>query len=129
MVPLTSFAAANDLEGHWSQSVVENWLNQGMIKGYPDGSFKPDKTITRAEFMAIVNKAFNLTEETDISFTDVKASDWYYKTIRLAKAAGYINGYPDGSMKPNSPVTRQEAAVMLGIIKKVTPSAEKSKCL
>lgn len=126
MVPLTSFAAANDLEGHWSQSVVENWLNQGMIKGYPDGSFKPDKTITRAEFMAIVNKAFNLTEEADISFTDVKANDWYYKTVKLAKAAGYINGYPDGTMKPNSPVTRQEAAVMLGIIKKLTPNSEKA---
>ena len=48
-------ASATDVHGHWAQEQIEKWLTDGLIKGYPDGQFKPDQEITRAEFVALVN--------------------------------------------------------------------------
>jgi uncharacterized protein YjdB len=109
--------AATDLSGHWAEAKMTEWIRLGYIKGYPDGTVRPDNRITRAEFMAIVNKAFALTGSRAISYTDVKSSDWYYSVISMAVANGYIGGYPDGTMRPNAPISRAEAAV---IITKVT---------
>lgn len=103
-------AKAADLKGHWASNVVTDWLNKGLISGYPDGSFKPDASMSRAEFMVIVNKVYNFTSEKEISFSDVKSTDWYYNIVKKASAAGYISGYPNGTMAPNMPIQRQEVA-------------------
>lgn len=110
VMPITSWAQPSDLAGHWAGNVISEWMSKGLVSGYPDGSFKPEATMTRAEFMTIVNKVYNFTSEKDISFTDVKASDWYYGIVRKAIAAGYITGYPDGTLQPNQPIQRQEVA-------------------
>ncbi|WP_051620491.1 S-layer homology domain-containing protein [Paenibacillus sp. UNC451MF] len=103
-----------DANNHWAQSTIEKWVTQGYIDGYADGSFKPNQEVSRAEFAKLVNKAFHTKEGTAaISFSDVQASDWFYNEIKLGVGAGYISGYPDGTFKPNHPISRQEAAVVI----------------
>ena len=86
----------------------------GVMGGYPDGSFQANGTITRAEFakMAVaaagLADAAALMEDQTSSYTDVKAGAWYTGWINLASAKGYLKGYPDGSFKPNAPITQQE---------------------
>ncbi len=120
--PISAFAAApmNDITGHWAKDQIQSWVDSGYIKGYPDGTFKPDNNITRAEFMTITNNAFGYTEKAEISYSDVADGSWYEDAVAVAKAAGYINGYPDGTMKPNAPITRQEAAVIIAKIDALT---------
>ena len=108
--------APSDIHNHWAERVIEDWVGDGLIRGYPDGSFRPDNPISRAEFMVLVNKAYGFTERAEIDFTDVSASDWYYNAIATAVGAGYISGYPDASMQPNSPISRQEVTVVLSKI-------------
>lgn len=115
-----SVVAANtvfaDVDSHWASQSIKSWIEKGLVKGYQDGTFKPNDSITRAEFMTLVNKAFGFTTEVATSFTDVKTSDWYYAEINKAKAAGYITGYADGTIKPNYKISRQEVAVILAKI-------------
>jgi len=113
MIQVNAFAMSNDLENHWAENAIQTWIDQGLVNGYPDGSFRPDANITRAEYMALVNNAFDFSQETSISFSDVKPSDWYHTVVRIAVDAGYIGGYPDNTIKPNQPITRQEAATII----------------
>ena len=114
---VTSFAMTRDLDGHWASNVINEWFDKGLAGGYPDDTFRPNANITRAEFMTLVNNAFEKTSEIQINFSDVKSNDWYYKTVQKALAAGYIGGYPDGTIRPNQAITRQEAAVVISKIK------------
>lgn len=114
MVPVYSLAAeASDISSHWARKEIQSWIDLGILSGYQDGTFKPDNNITRAEFMSIVNNAFKYTEVSQINFSDVSSDAWYYKTVSKAKAAGYITGYTDGTMKPNNPITREEVASII----------------
>lgn len=108
-----------DYEGHWAQKTIETWLEKGDLKGFQDGSVKPNQPITRAEFMALVNRSFGFTAESKISFTDVAPANWAYSEVAKAVAAGYIQGY-DNRIRPGDPINRQEAAVvaakLLGLV-------------
>nr|WP_306568119.1 S-layer homology domain-containing protein [Paenibacillus elgii] len=116
--PVSAAASGGDYVRHWAEKEIRNWTDLELVNGYEDGSFKPDASITRAEFVVLVNRAFGLTQKAASGFSDVKPSDWYSDEVSAAKAAGYINGYEDGSFKPNQPVSRQEVAVMLqGLLK------------
>ncbi|MGI6550383.1 MAG: S-layer homology domain-containing protein [Syntrophomonadales bacterium] len=98
-----------------------------VIKGYPDGTFKPDKTITRAEYVTIINKAFQFEKSAASGFTDVKTTDWYADQLSRAKEAGYLAGYEDGTARPNNNINRQEAAVMISqVVKSNTPTTSDS---
>lgn len=118
LMPVSAFAAnaMDDISGHWAEAQIQSWVDSEYIKGYPDGTFKPDNNITRAEFMTIANNAFGYTEKADIDYSDVADGSWYADAVAIAKAAGYITGYPGGTMKPNAPITRQEAAVIIAKI-------------
>jgi len=73
LIPANTFAvAASDISGHWAQVKIQSWMDQGLIKGYPDGTFKPDQNVTRAEFMTLANRAFGYTTVVPITYTDVK---------------------------------------------------------
>ncbi|MCG1013273.1 S-layer homology domain-containing protein [Tepidanaerobacter sp. GT38] len=102
-----------DISGHWAEATIAKWVEQGLISGYTDGTFRPDNSITRAEFMALVNRAFGFNKKAAIGFFDVSATDWFYDEIAKAVKAGYISGYQDGTVKPNREISRQEAAVAL----------------
>lgn len=108
-----AMAAPNDIAGHWAESVITQWQSKGLIQGYEDGTFKPGNTITRAEFVTLMNNAKGFWSEGSINFSDVKNGSWFYSAVARAVAAGYVKGYSDGSFKPNNTITRAEAAVMI----------------
>ncbi|HHY13134.1 MAG TPA: hypothetical protein GX526_00610, partial [Thermoanaerobacterales bacterium] len=102
-----------DISDHWAKDKITEWIQKGLVSGYTNGTFKPDKSIIRAEFMTLVNRAFGFSEKATIEFSDVAAEDWFYDEIAKAVKAGYISGYQDGTVKPNREISRQEAAVAL----------------
>lgn len=101
-----------DVRGHWAQGEIEKALARGYVSGYPDGTFWPDRGITRAEFVAMVNGAFGISG-TGPAFSDVRPDDWFAGAVRAAAGYGYIKGYPDGTFRPHQQINRQEAASVL----------------
>ncbi len=113
-VPANAYAAdVSDMNGHWAREIVQKWIDQGAVKGYEDGTFRPENSITRAEFMSLVNSLFGYNIANDIVFEDVATDAWYADTIGRAAAAGYIAGYPDGTIRPGSLISREETASIL----------------
>lgn len=102
---------------YWAKSDIEKFVQLGFINGYGDNTFKPEGQITRAEFVKLVNRVFNLTEQSNIKFTDVSSSDWYYNELKVAAKYGYINGYEDNTFRANNPITRQEAMKIITTLK------------
>ena len=124
-VPSQAVAAdLSDIGNHWAQSQIKALVDKGVVTGYPDNTFQPDKTITRAEFITMTNKAYSFTATAAINYKDVPASEWYAPEIAKAKAAGYIDGYEDGTMRPNALISRQEAAKIISVIKKLDSSSD-----
>lgn len=101
------------ITGHPAYPTVAYLANLGIIRGYDDGSFKPDNPITRAEFIAMVNRGFGFDQEAPMPYSDVAAGAWYYQEIALAAAAGYLPDWPDGRMAPDSQLTREDAAFIM----------------
>ncbi|QSZ27532.1 S-layer homology domain-containing protein [Aceticella autotrophica] len=102
-----------DIKGHWAEKEINDWISKGLIAGYEDNTFRPDNSVTRAEFVTFTDRVFNLTQTTDITFKDVKSTDWFYKEIQKAKAANIVSGYDDNTFRPNNFITREEAAAIL----------------
>lgn len=95
----------------WSITAI-SYMNQlGIIKGYPDGSFKPEASITRAEFAAMAARFADLKEGRK-TFTDLDKDYWAYDLIQRAASAGWITGYPDGTFKPDKNITRAEVVAI-----------------
>lgn len=78
VVPSSLFAAdnaaASDIQGHWAEETINEWMAEGLIGGYQDGTFQPDKAITRAEFIKLVNKAVDAQTIGAVDFNDVSSS-------------------------------------------------------
>lgn len=72
-----SFAESTDIENHWARNEIEYLLNKKIVSGYSDGNFKPNQSITRAEFFKVINGVFGYLEKAEISFKDVKTEDWF----------------------------------------------------
>lgn len=96
----------------WYTTAVRALASLGAIKGYDDGTFRPDNQITRAEFVTIASR-FSTILEGEITFTDVRATSWFSKYIASACAHGWISGYPGGAFKPSGKITRAEAVKVL----------------
>ena len=109
-------AIPSDIGGHWAQGTIIQWTSKGYISGYEDGTFKPDNSITRAEFVRLVNQSMGYTKTGNAYFSDVSSSYWGYNDIQKGVAAGYVRGDGNGKFRPNDPVSRQEAAVMIAQI-------------
>lgn len=80
-------AAFRDTAGHWAEKTLSEWQDEGLIDGCGDGSFRPDGTMTRAEFVKLVNRAMGFTAESAISFSDVTERDWFHAEVARAVAA------------------------------------------
>ncbi|WP_256762276.1 S-layer homology domain-containing protein [Cohnella sp. WQ 127256] len=111
-----------DTQGHWAESSIQSWVDQGLISGYKDGTFKPNGNITRSELIVLINKSFGFKEEDQVLFTDVKPSNWFYTDLSKAVAAEYLTDVADGTFRPVQAVTRQEAASILTKLLALTPS-------
>jgi uncharacterized repeat protein (TIGR02059 family) len=117
--PVGPVIVLKDIAGHWAEKTIEELVASGAISGYPDGTFQPNKTITRAEFATILVKAFNLESKTGKVFNDT-AGHWAKEAIATAQAHGIITGYSDTSFGPNDNITREQMAVM--IVKAAQPA-------
>lgn len=114
MIPFSAFASettASDLDGHWAEKVITEWMDYGVIKGYEDGTVRPNNSITRAEMTAMLDRVMDYQTKADNTFSDLQDT-WYTDVILKANAAGVIGGYPDGTVKPDATITRQEAVAM-----------------
>lgn|GEM_PF-2620320 len=110
--PATTFS---DTVGHWAEAHIKKALVGGIVTGYPDGTFRPNRTVTRAEFTVMLMKMLKLPgDEAALTFTDnAKIGAWAQKAIAQAVQAGIINGYGDGSFRPDAEITRAEMVKML----------------
>ena len=114
-VPLASYTLTfNDVDANSAQGeAILKLVEMGILAGYGDGTFRPDNFLTRAELCKIINLAFNYTEKAEEGFSDVKSDDWFYDYALVAKKAGYITGYEDGTFRGNNQLTRQEACAII----------------
>ena len=99
----------------WYNQTVSTLARMGIVKGYEDGSFRPNAPITRAEFGAIATRFFAETGATyePGTFTDVTGNEWFANAIQDAVNLGLIGGYPDGTVRPNNNITRAEACAIV----------------
>lgn len=105
----------SDTLGHWARYSIDYLTNRNVIKGYQDGSFQPEKNISRQEaaalFANIVNaQVYQKTIQSPKTFTDLSPNAWSYHAIMLLADAGYISGDPSGMFRPEDSITRQEFA-------------------
>ena len=98
--------------GQWFNHAISTLSSMGIVKGHNDGTFAPNAPITRAEFAAIAARFDDKNTDTSSKFTDI-ASHWAKNEIGIAANKGWINGYPDGTFRPNQYITRAEAMTLV----------------
>ncbi|WP_261808088.1 S-layer homology domain-containing protein [Paenibacillus sp. N3.4] len=105
----------SDIAGHWGEVRIKQAVEDGIVSGYPDGTFKPNRTVTRAEFaVMLMNTLKPQGESAKLNFTDgADIGAWAQQAISLAVREGWMNGYDDGSFRPNTEITRAEMAVVI----------------
>lgn len=104
----------SDVQGHWAQSYIEALAAKDVIGGFPDGSYRPNDPVTRAQFAAIVNKAFNPEPKRPwAEFFDVNPQFWGYQAIQSAYRGGFLSGYPGNQFRPEQRIPRTEVLVSL----------------
>ncbi len=114
--PAGAGATLADIAGSWARADIEHLLGRGLVRGYPDGTFRPHAPITRAEFAVLLARLLGLPAERDprLPFTDAAAIPaWARERIALAHQRGIINGYEDGAFRPEARISRAEAAAIL----------------
>lgn len=111
----------DDIDGHWAKPVVTKMAFEGIVGGFPDGSYKPDETVSRAEFITMI---MNYTDD-DISeykngFTDISKNDWYADNVQTAYEKNYLPKAmtEDGKFYPERAITREEMAAVTSCIYK-----------
>lgn len=117
----------NDFKGHWAEQTILNAMLNGVVS--TESTYRPKENITRAEFASVIYNTLKLqgkvlktgaishhaqgNKNQNIHFSDVSKGSWYATPIMELAKAGYLNGNPDGTFKPNAPITRQEAAKIM----------------
>jgi hypothetical protein len=120
-LPTTALAAFSDTEGTKDWSVIKKWSDYGVLKGYEDGTFRPDSKITRGEFAAVVDRVLQLKAAGKNSFSDL-GDTWHKDYILRMVAAGIMKGDIGGTIRPNDSISREEAFVMLDRAFSTTPT-------
>lgn len=112
IMPVEIGVAFTDINGHWAQKNIENLAEKGVVNGYTDGSFRPDRMMSRAEFTAILVQALGLTSKGNKEFADT-TDHWARQVISTAYAYGIIQGYDSVTFGPDDFITREEMAQMV----------------
>ena len=108
--------------GQWYNNAISTMTKAGIVDGYPDGTFRPDAPITRAEMAKIIS-LFAKLDKSESRFSDI-AGHWAERYIELAAGNGWIEGYPDGTFGPQRNITRAETATMINRVLGRVPSEE-----
>lgn len=100
--------------GYWAKSYIEALAAQNIIAGFPDGTFRPNEPVTRAQFATIITKALTpAVKRQAVQFKDVQSNFWAYNAIQEAYKSAFVAGYPDGTFKPQQQIPRVQALVAL----------------
>jgi len=123
--PVGNFSKFQDLpQEHWAYEVIENLTSLGIIAGYPDKTFHPEGSVTRAEFAKIITLSFKIPVPSNSGsrFPDVGAFHWGAPFVEACALEGIIEGYPDGNFYPEKPVSKEEVLTIL--IRRILPDQE-----
>ena len=98
----------------WFYDSVISVYEKQIMKGYDDKTFLPDNNITRAEFAAVFSKfIYEVTDKSEVNYNDLDFNDWFYTPVSKMTNCGYMNGYEDGTFRPNDYITRDEAVTVI----------------
>ncbi|MEN6327872.1 MAG: fibronectin type III domain-containing protein [Syntrophomonas sp.] len=110
--PIKTALILKDVTGHWAEANINKLVASGVISGYPDGTFGPDNTISRAEFASIIVRAFKLVPKEGKVFNDT-ATHWAKDSIATAAGNGIVSGYDSANFGPNDKITREQMAIII----------------
>lgn len=110
--------------GDWYNNAISTLSNLGVITGYEDGTFRPNASISRAEFVTIATRFFDYTAEYEGTFSDVSYLSWYADFVQAAVDMGLVNGYENGTFRPNASITRAEAVAIVNRVLLRRPDAD-----
>jgi parallel beta-helix repeat protein len=103
-----------DVAGNWAEAYITALADRQVISGFPDGTFRPNDPVTRAQFAAIVNQAFTpQPKRASVNFADVSSSFWGQQAIQTAYRGGFLTGYPGRVFRPNERIPRLQVLVSL----------------
>lgn len=102
-----------DMANHWAGPFVDGLVAAGAIAGFPDGTFRPERGVTRAEFAAFIAASFpnRPPQRSPRQFSDLRSNFWAYEALGYAYVTGFLSGFPDGSLRPDALITRTQAIV------------------
>ncbi len=107
----------SDARGHWAKDEINAYVRRGFIHGYIDKTFKPERNISRGEFLTILSRVYNWNLDyyagNPTRFKDLNAFGTLSSIINYGTAYGYISGYPDGTFKPNNPISYKEVEIIM----------------
>lgn len=107
-------AELSDVRDHWARPFIEALADANIITGFPDGTYKPNQPVTRAQFAAIVRNAFNNARiRNSQGFADVPSSYWAAPAITTAYETGFLSGYPNSQFRPEEQIPRVQVLVSL----------------
>jgi hypothetical protein len=122
IVPMSCGVRFSDVKAdYWGAEAIAQAAGMMLIRGYENGTFKPNAKVTRAEYATVMLRAAGLMTQpgADINYNDVRESDWYYDVVSIATDLGIMTGYADGSARSNSSITRAESMVIVSRLLKL----------
>ncbi|AFY31068.1 fasciclin domain-containing protein [Calothrix sp. PCC 7507] len=129
----TSTATLSDVSSdYWASPFIQALASRSVVTGFPDGTFRPNQPVTRAEFAVLIQKAFNQNPVRQLSaggFSDVPANYWAAAAIQKAYETGFLSGYPGNVFRPNQQIPKVEAIVALTSGLRLTTSDAASNVL
>jgi len=103
-----------DYQGHWAEKAIRTFVQLGLVKGYSDGQFKPNREITRAEFVTMLSRMIKIngSSQQTVVLNDIE-DNWAKNDLLKLSGAGIVKGYSNGSFMPNQGISREEAVVII----------------
>lgn len=114
VTPDVDIPTFTDIRGHWAEPFIQGLARMNLTRGFADGSYQPNKTMTRGEYAALVAAAFHpVPIRPAIDFRDVFPDFWGYQALQIATRGGFISGFGDGTFRPNENVQRLQVILSL----------------
>jgi tungstate transport system substrate-binding protein len=113
--PPARAASLSDIAGRPDQAIIERIVAKGFMKGYPDGTFRPNAPVTRAEFIVALARSAELApvQSPTTMLKDLPTGNWASPLVYAAVARGWVSGYPDGTIHPEANITREESMALI----------------
>ncbi len=111
---VSSSTPFSDIQNHWARLFIEALTQRGIVNGFPNGTFRPNNSMTRAEFAAIIAKAFPRPKKRQyVGFVDVPSTNWAAAVVQKAYETGFISGFPDNRFRPSERISKAQVLVSL----------------